>query len=663
MIVRKAIIYILAIIVAGSVMTGCSLKKRIEKADLKYNSGEYYAAAAKYKKLQSKIKGKQNKSLKADVSYKTGICYWKLGSYQKAGRAFQTAVRNKCEQDDAYLYLGKCMLATEKYKDAKTNFNYYLAIHPNSQEASEGLRSAEQIATLRKGYTRFTVEEFKQFNSKKGSTFCPMYAGSDDQLVMTSNRTDTKSKKKVVLSDITGVRDNDIFGTKRNKAGKWEPLAALEGMINTAEDEGVTTLTEDGRTMLFTYCASDREAAQIYSSQRSGAEWTEPTEVKLFDDSTITVGDPALSPDGNWLYFVSDDERGFGGKDIWRAEKVGEKWGIPENLGYEINTPADERFPYVMNDSTIYFSSNGHIGLGGLDLYVATRDTAGHWEVSNLLAPINSNGDDFGITFSSDRSEGFFSSNRNQRKQEDKIYHFYYPPLTYAIEGTVVDEKGEMIGDAIIKLVGNNGEIVKTKARKDGTFRIELKTEAAQYVMGASHKGYLNASHSFMTTKSDESKTYENKFVLVSLTKSVKMDNIFYEFGKWTLTPESEAGLKSLVKILTDNPNITIELSAHTDMVGSEQANQELSQKRAQSVVNYLIKAGIAADRLTAVGYGESRPVVVSEEQARQYRFLTEGDTLTPDFIESLTKEQQEICNTLNRRTEFKVLKTTYNLY
>lgn len=662
---KRSTTIILIVVALVTVLPGCSLKKQLARADRRYDNGEYYEAQAKYRTLNRKLRGRENRSLKAEVNYKMGICYWRMSNFQKGAKCFQTAVKYNCDHRDALLYLGKCQLACQRYKEAKQSFDKYLAIDPGNAEAEEGLRSVEQNAVLRRGYSRFRLEEFRHFNSRRGSDLCPMYGNREDDntVLFTSNRVDSKSKKKAKNSSITGAPENDIYTCHRNKAGKWEAVEVLKGGVNTVEDEGVATFTADGREMLFTRCEAKREGGQIFRSMRSGDEWTEATEVKLFDDSTITVGHPALSPDGEHLYFASDHSDGFGGKDIWVAERVEGKWGIPENLGFEVNTAGDEMFPYVADDTTLYFASNGHVGLGGLDIYRATRDTAGRWTVVNLLAPINSPYDDFGITFNPTGTEGFFSSGRNQRKQIEKIYHFYYSPISYTFEGTIVDQQGDPVAEAVVRLVGDNGDIVKQRARKDGSFSINLAVGRVKYVMMASRRGYLNASHRFNTDRGEMSQTYTNRFVLVSQYKAVKMDNIFYEFGRWTLTAESEAGLRSLVKILNDNPNITVEISAHTDMVGTDRVNEDLSQKRAQSVVNYLIHAGIDPERLTARGYGKQKPVMVSEEQARAYRFLHEGDTLTPEFISTLTPEQQELCNQINRRTEFKVLKTNYHLY
>ena len=560
------------------------------------------------------------------------------------------------------MHLAKSQLVIGKLKDARRNFEIYLDSYPDSYEAQQGILSVDSAKALAAKFTRYQVTLAKEFNSRKNSDFSPVFMGSDaESIVFTSNR--TKSKNKKINNPITGVPNNDIYTARKNNSGKWEEVELIEGAVNSEEDEGVVSFSADGKTMYFSRCLGNMPAGQIYQSSRSGGEWTEPTLIQLFADTTITVGHPAISPDGSKMYFVSDAEGGFGGKDIWVAVNEGGKWTVLENIGSAINTSGNEMFPCVRQDGALFFSSDGHEGFGGLDIYMAVQDSTGAWTVENMYSPINSTGDDFGITFNGDNSMGYFSSSRGQRKPIDKIYRFDLPELVYAIEGRVVDDKGDALGETTIRLVGDNGENVKMRTKKDGTYRVNLSLNT-KYVMLASHRGYLNASHQFDTHGLVDSKLFENDFTLTSLSRPVKMDNVFYEFGKWTLTADSEAGLQGLIKILTDNPNIAIELSAHTDMVGNDANNKELSQKRAQSVVDYLIKAGIDKGRLTPKGYGETKPVVVSEELAEQYKqFLKKGDVLTPEFIEGLTAEQQEICNQINRRTEFKVTKTTYNLY
>ena len=401
--------------------------------------------------------------------------------------------------------------------------------------------------------------------------------------------------------------------------------------------------------------------AKIYTSQRASGEWSEAQELKLFSDSSITVGHPSICATGDTLYFVSDAPGGYGGKDIYMAINSGGAWDDIRNLGPTINTSDDELFPYIRQDGRLYFSSKGHPGYGGLDLFYAIpEDTI--WTVFNMGAPFNSMGDDFGITFAGASEDGFFTSNRGQKKGYDLIYSFTLPQLEFLIEGKILNTDGEHLSEATLRLVGNDGTNVKTQIRRDGTYRLKLNKDT-RYAMLVTSRGFLNQKHTFATEGLKDSHTYEQDFTLAPISKPVKMDNIFFKFGSWELTSDSEAGLKALVKLLNDNPNITIELAAHTDLVGNNEANQELSHKRAQSVVDYLIKSGIEKERLTAIGYGEEKPVVVDDNLHKLYPYMPKDQVLDEAFITTLTADKQEVCNSLNRRTEFRVLKTTYNLY
>jgi peptidoglycan-associated lipoprotein len=401
--------------------------------------------------------------------------------------------------------------------------------------------------------------------------------------------------------------------------------------------------------------------AKIYVSQRASGEWGEAQEVKLFKDSSITVGHPTLCATGDTMYFVSDAPGGFGGKDIYMAISNGSEWDDIRNLGPTINTSDDELFPYIRQDGRLYFSSKGHPGYGGLDLFYAIpQDTT--WTIFNMGMPFNSTGDDFGITFAGEKEEGFFSSNRGQKKGYDLIYSFILPEMELLVEGTITNTDGEHLSDASLRLIGNDGTNIKTQIRRDGTYRLKLQKDT-RYAMLATSRGYLNMKHIFTTEGLTDSHTYKQDFNLSPISKPVKMGNIFFKFGSWELTPDSEDGLNALVKLLNDNPNITIEMAAHTDMIGNNTANQELSLKRAQSVVNYLIKAGVEKERLTPVGYGEEKPVVVDDLLHKQYPYLPKDQALDEVFITTLSADKQEVCNSLNRRTEFRVLKTTYNLY
>lgn len=648
-------------------LCGCSVRKQLRKADFKYNAGAYYDAAAAYRKVSTRI-NRKDRALKAEVNFKMGECYRRIGVWNRAVRSYASAVKGAYPDSIVYLYLGKCYHAQGNYKYAMANYNRYLQAHPQHREAQEGLLGAENAARQRP--TRYVTQLAAKLNSRRNSDFSPMYmGGGTERLMLTSNRSSNNASSKDKTrkpSAVTGTPHFDLFTTQRNKAGQWEPLKALDAPINTPDDEGTPSFTADGKTLYFTRCwaeAGETRGGEIMQCTRSGGLWANPVTVRLFNDSTITAAHPAITANGDTLFFVSDAPKGIGGKDIWMAlhlDKGG--WGIPENLGPDINTTGDEMFPYIRDNGTLYFASNGHAGFGGLDLFEAHRDTNGRWHVHNMLPPINSNGDDFGITFRSGKEEGFFSSNRNQNRGLDRIYSFELPALVYAITGAVTDEKGTPLPDAMVRIVGNDGTNTRQRTKKDGSFRIKIDKNV-KYVLLATCRGYLNSSASVATDSVSSSEDFRRDFRLPGISRPVKMDNIFYEFGKWTLTQASEAGLNYLVKLLNDNPHITIEIAAHTDMIGSDESNLTLSQKRAQSVVNYLIQAGIERERLTSIGYGETRPVTVDAAMAAEYGFLHEGDTLTPDFIEKLPEEQQEIANQINRRTEFKVVRTTYRLY
>ena len=654
----------IVVLLSGIVLmcASCSVSARLKKADRTYDNGEYFAAADIYKKTQSRISAKKQKKLKAEVCFKQGECYRLIGNHARATRAYTQAIKYKYNDSVVFLYNAKSLHALGRYAEAAKQYDIYLQTHDDSL-ARAGQRGAQQANEWKKTATRYVVKAADVLNSKKNSDFAPAFMGNEAAaLVFTSNRDNTTNRK---ANAITGVANHDLFTTRRNASGAWEKPEPLEGEFNTDDDEGVVAFAPDGKTIYFTRCRIDKAGdvgGEIWTAKRSGGQWTTPTKITLFKDSTITVAHPTLSTDGERLFFVSDAPGGFGGKDIWVAEKTDEGWSVPENMGADINTAGNEMFPFYRNDSTFYFASDGHAGLGGLDIFKAKKDSTGQWQVYNMLTPINSNGDDFGIAFENDAERGYFSSNRNQSKYYDRIYSFELPELVYAVEGKITDEKGNTLPDAIIKLVGDNGTNVKIRAKKDGTFRIKLDKNA-NYIMLATSRGYLNSSARLTTDNLTDSKTFFENFALPTIGQPIPIDNIFFEFGKADLTPESETALRGTVKMLTDNPNIAIEIAAHTDCVGSDDANMKLSEARAKSVVDFLVQAGIAPDRLTAKGYGESRPVVVDEAMAKELRFVKKDEILNEKLVKLLTPEQQEIVNAINRRTELKVTKTTYNIY
>lgn len=652
-------IYVLFLLIVSSLYSCKSAK--LSDAEEKQRIGEYYEAAAIYRKVYTKTSPKK-RDLRGYIAYRMAECNRLINNTGKATSAYMNAIRYDYPDSTVYLRMGQMLQKTGRYPEAIKNYDIYMENDPSNLLAINGIQGCELAPGWKKNPTRYEVRRMDKFNSRRGE-FSPMLAGDKyDQLYFASSRSKDKDAK---VSAITGQNNNNLFLVKQDEKGAWLAPVELEDEVNTEYDEGTPSFSPDGNTMYYTYCAQDPEGprtAEIYISTRSSAKWGKGTRATIVKDSVTALGHPSISPDGKYLYFVSDAVGGFGGKDIFRARVAGNDFGPMENLGEEINTPGDEMFPYVRDSVTLYFASNGHPGMGGLDLFKATQDSTGKWKVENLGAPINSMADDFGITFAGKEERGFFCSNRNDARGYDHIYSFERPTITIFIEGIVNDVDEYPIEDATVRIVGKDGLNVKVSVKKDGTYRVELERDI-RYVMMASARGYLNQNYELHTGPEEKNETYIVDFFLSPISKPVVIDNIFYDFDKATLRPESKKALDEMIKMLNDNPNVTIELGAHTDRKGTDQYNERLAQRRAQSVVDYLIAGGIEAARLEAKGYGESVPKTINKKMAKQFDFLKEGDVLTEEFILALPPEQQEIADQINRRTEFKVLRTNYNLF
>ena len=642
-------------------LCGCRSAK-LSEAEEKQRIGEYYEAAAIYRKVYTKT-SPQKRDLRGYIAFRMAECNRLINNTGKATSGYMNAIRYDYPDSIVYLRLAQMQHKAGAYAEAIKNYDIYSENAPSSQLAINGIQGCELAPGWRKNPTRYEVHRMEKFNSRRAE-FSPMLAGDKyDQLYFASSRTKDKEAK---ISAITGQNNNNLFLVKQDEKGAWLAPQELEDEVNTEFDEGTPSFSADGNTMYYTYCAQDPEGprtAEIYISNRSSAKWGKGTRATIVKDSVTALGHPSISPDGKYLYYVSDAVGGLGGKDIFRSKVLGNNsFGPMENLGEEINTAGDELFPYCRDSVTLYFASNGHPGMGGLDLFKATQDSTGHWKVENMGAPINSMGDDFGITFAGQAEKGFFSSNRNDARGYDHLYSFELPTITIAIEGMVNDVDDYPIEEATVRIVGKDGLNVKVPVKKDGSYRVELERDI-RYVMMASARGYLNQNYELHTGPEEKNETYIVDFFLSPISKPVVIENIFYDFDKATLRPESKKALDEMIKMLNDNPNVTIELGAHTDRKGTDQYNERLASRRAQSVVDYLIAGGIKADRLEAKGYGESVPKSINKKMAKQYDFLNEGDVLTEEFILNLPPEQQEIADQINRRTEFKVLRTNYNLF
>lgn len=657
----KKAVYIIVCLLLTAVAAGCRTPK-LSEADAQFQRGEYYDASVTYKKVYNKLRKKEERPQRGEVAFKMGRCYRLLNMSARASAAFQNALRYEYPDSTTHFMLAQALHADGKYAAALRSYDKYLEFCPDDSLAincAEGCRTAQEI---RARGSRYVVKQAKLFNSRRAD-FCPMYLGADcDQIYYTSTTEKATGDKK---SEITGMKNADVFFSKKNEKGEWERPEPIEGELNTEFDEGIVAFSPDAQTMYLTKARRELNAptsVEIYTSTRSDAKWSAPVKFEITADTLSTFGHPAVSPDGEYLYFVSDMPGGYGGKDIWRIS-LKERQGSLVNLGPDINTEGNDDFPYVRSDGSLYFSSDGHPGMGGLDIFRATAvgDPADlRWKVENMGFPINSAGDDFGITFGKGE-DGFFSSNRGDARGYDHIYSFEYDPVRITIEGLVMDKDEEPVKNAIIRIVGNDGSNQKEVARDDGSFSFALQ-RGVKYVMLAGAKGYLNQKQEFASDSTMEDANYWVEFILPSISKPSVVENIFYDYDKADLRPESKTALNELIAVLHDNPNVTIEMASHTDRWGSDAYNINLSERRAKSVVDYLVENGISRDRLQPHGYGKSRPKTVTKRIARLYPQFKEGDILTEEFIKTLSEEDQQAADQINRRTEFSVLSLTYNM-
>lgn len=638
-------------------MSACSTAK-MKTADEQMARGEYFDASKTYRRIYNKLKTKEQRAERGVVAFKMAECYRALGQDARAAAAYQNAIRYEYPDTSAYLHLAQSLHGDGKYDRAVKAYQDYLAMRPGDKIAMTGLAGAKKASELKKNRTRHVVKNAKLFNSRR-SDFAPMF--NDEILYFTTTNEKVTGSNR---SEITGMKRSDIWMSRKNERGEWQRPEPVEGELNTEMDEGIMSFSPDGSTMYLTRARREPNKStgvEIATSQRSDAKWSAPVKFDITNDTVTSFAHPAVSPSGTYLYFTSDMP-GEGGKDLWRIN-LKERAGSLENLGQAINTPGDEMFPYMLTDSLMYFASDGHPGLGGLDIFKATLTPSGGWLVENMGVPINTEGDDFGITFESpSREAGYFSSNRGDGRGYDHLYSFELPDLNILISGWVLDKDEEPVPGAVIRIVGDDGSNQRAIAKNDGSFSFPL-SRGVRYVMLAGAKGYLNAKQQFTSDAAEEDAEYNIDFILASVTKPNILENIFYDYDKATLRPESKTALDELVTLLNDNPNITVEMASHTDRHGSEEYNLDLSARRAKSVIDYLIEAGIAPDRLQFQGYGKSRPKVITKRLAREFPQFKEGDVLDVEFVESLSPEDQEAADQINRRTEFQVLSTDYMMF
>jgi peptidoglycan-associated lipoprotein len=652
---RRFFSVVLTAIIFASLI-GCSGSGSLEKANEAYDLYQFNTAIDMYKKLISK---ERDKKLKGEMTMKIGHSYRQMGEYKKAENYYERAQKYLKGDPDALFYEADMQKRQEKYEDAIITYNEYIRENPGDPKGEIGKKSCEDAIKWQNEKTRYVVENFKILNSKSND-FAPMYY-KKGAMVITSDRDASTGNR---LYNWTNQKHTDIYvsnivGKRGSKKLDKPQLIDEDNIVNTKYNEGVVTFNRRFNTMYYTQC-NDKNGeghnCRIFVIRKRGKVWGEPDVLPFCSDSFVKYGHPSLSSDGKKLYFTSDDpDLGFGGKDIYVTSYVrrGKTWSDPVNLGKNVNTEKDEMYPFSYTSKRLYFASDGHPGMGGLDIFYTEKQEDGSWSVPvNMKHPINSGGDDFGIIVEKGGTvargyRGFISSNRGGKG--DDIYEFYMTPLEYTLSGTVFDIKTkETIPDAKVTLYVSEEDTSYTMvAQSDasGGYKFQLKPEV-EYSVLANKKYYFDSEEKFVSTVGLEfSEDFVRDLYLDPfLPVDVELEGIYYDLDDDQLRSESMVVLDSLYNLLMKHPYVVIEIGSHTDCRATDEYNKDLSQRRAKSVTDYLEYKGIPMDRLQPIGYGESKLANTCD--------CSTGSP--PNY--NCTEEQHQ----QNRRTTFRIIRTDY---
>jgi peptidoglycan-associated lipoprotein len=634
-------------------------QKVLKKADAAFEARQYYNAINYYKQAYA-VAGKDKKAM---ILYRSGVASQEINDYKGAEAFYNKAIAANFDNPDVYYRLAEVLKSQMKYAEATVEYNNYKSKGGNAKRADLGVKSCQLAQQWVDNPMRYKIENISLVNSKQ-KDYAPCFSDKKYKtLVITSNRDGGLGGQDLN----TGTNHTDVWETKMDKNGKWSTPVLLPPAVSTPVNEGRAWVSKKGDLIFFTRCPEEKNKENkcgLYMAKKQGSTWGEATALP-FNTDTVQFGHPCLSSDGKILYFASKMGGGYGGVDIWSCtyEQKTNTWGQPRNLGPQINTEGNEVYPSVSDDGKkLYFSSDYHPGLGGLDLFTADVSPDGKFTkpVENLKYPINSSYDDFAIVFEGKRNRGYFSSNREGGKGDDDIWSFSLPALMFTVKGNVFSEgdpntgkgKGETVENVKVKVIGSDGSINEVNTSKDGSYSFRVKesntytvsTETGQNSKSSTHSkdGFLaNKDVRVITTVGEAaSKDFVADFAVKPVVPTLRMPEIRYALGSAELLPESKDSLNYLYNILKDNPTIVVELSAHTDSQGDDKSNMQLSQARAQSCVDFLVKEkSINEKRLVPKGFGESKPVV-TEAQIQKAK----------------TKEERDALHAKNRRTEFRVL-------
>lgn len=650
-------------------------KNFLKDADLAYNNHQYFNAIELYK--QAYVKEKKA-AVKTKILFKTGSSLHEINDLKGAETYYSKAIKAKYPDPIVYLKLADALKAQGKYEEAIVEYNNYKKEMPSDPRGESGVKSCELAKQWKDAKntpeTRLKVENMALINSKEAD-FSPAYSDKKHTtLIFTSTRPGSMGGVDIN----TGQNHSDLYETRLDKQGKWSTPVMLANTVATKMNEGGAYVSKKGDVMIMTRCGEAKGKqlkCQLYVCKKQGPSWGEP-ELLPFNVDSIHFRHPALSADGNTLYYDAKLPGGYGGTDIWYStyDKKGKTWSQPINAGPSINTAGSEGFPYMSDDDkTLYFSSNTHLGMGGLDIFKAEKDANGKFTKApeNLKYPMNSPADDFGIVFEGRKVKGYFSSNRDGGKGGDDIWSFVLPPLVFNLNGTVVSTiNNEPVQNAMMHLKGSNGDMFEFKTGADGKYNFKLKENTSYEVTVGTDKntvsqtfklGFLASKDmgKFSTVGENESKDFIKDFALVPVQNEIRFPAVLYALGKADLLIDptgndksndthkplnSKDSLDFLYQTLIDNPSIVIELQSHTDSRGNDKSNQTLSEARAKTCVDYLInEKKIPAARLTYKGFGEKKLLVTDATIAK-----------------AKTKEEKDALHQKNRRTVFRIVNWDY---
>lgn len=670
----KKLFLILIVIILGAAEPVCAQRRNPSKsADIAFERKQYNVAIERYKKAYKKTGKKKYEEERVHITHQLAECYRLTEATKLAESQYKRLLRTEFPKENPIVYLNYAdvLKRNQKYELAAEYYAIYNELVPDDPRGFAALEDMQYIQEWIEFPSKYEVTRLKKINSRAAEFGVSWISNNYNEIIFSSAREDGVSKEK---DAITGQNFPDFYIARMNKQGEWEtPTLADEDVINSEGSEGTPFMNRNFSTLYFTRCPNHKKresGCQIMKSSRSGSSWSDPVTVEITTiDSLDVVGHPTLSSDELKLFFASERRTGMGGKDLWISEResTSEKFGRPRNLGAIINTEGDELYPYMRNDSTLYFASNGHGGMGGLDIYVTTLDSLGEWtEPVNLKSPINSIGNDYGITFHPSEERGFFISNRDVKNGlDDDIYYFIEPPVLFTISGTIKNQNSlQFVEGATVTLSGSDGSNYTTNSGEKGNFlftnsQVKLNTT---YILSIEKKNFFSFTDTISTVGLEFSRDFNEDYEIgVIPDMPIVLPDILYELSKWELRPQFEDSLRGLIELLQVNPNIAIELGSHTDNRDTHEKNDILSQKRAQSVCDYLVIRGIDPFRLTAKGYGERVPRTLQKDYTFNGFVFKAGTTLTEDYIKNLSNEDlKEYAHQLNRRSEFRVISKDY---